>query len=115
MADIDLMRYIYWEYFLAVLFLSEIGKALLKPIPNNFVQFISVKEPKWITLIVALFCSVLDFMFISEGDSFHLWEKLISFGLAVLGYDYGFKLIKDVIKAIKNTVNDSGGINGGNS
>lgn len=98
MEDIDLLKYIYVEYSIGVLVFTELARLFLKKIPVKFTQYISVEEPKWITLIVAVILSVLDYLLISKGDSFNFYQALISFGISVLGYDYVWKLIKDQFK-----------------
>lgn len=108
MTDFDLTKYIYWEYSVAVLLITEVLRALLGGINSKVIQYIVKEQPKWLSLIVATFLAVLDWILISQ--SFHLWQFTISFGLAVLGYDYGFKLLKekiltpllDWIKSLKN-------------
>jgi hypothetical protein len=93
MTDLDLAKYIYWEYSVAVLLVTEVLRALLGGIPTRFFQIIVKEQPKWLSLIVASILALLDWILISQ--SFHLWQFCISFGLAVLGYDYGFKLLKE--------------------
>jgi len=95
MTDLDLAKYIYWEYSVAVLLITELLRQLLGGIPVRFFQIIVKEQPKWLTLIVATVLALLDWWLLST--SFHLWSFCISFGLAVLGYDYGFKLLKDKI------------------
>lgn len=95
MTDFELTKYIYWEYSVAVLLMTEVLRALLIGIPNKVVQYIVKEQPKWLSLIVAIILAVLDWVLLSK--SFHLWTFTISFGLAVLGYDYGFKLLKEKI------------------
>lgn len=95
MEDFDLARYIYWEYSLAVLLVTEMIRALTKNIQLRFIQIISVEQPKWLSLFTAILLAVLDWIIMSNGNKFHLWQFTISFGLAVLGYDYGWKIVKD--------------------
>ena len=102
MFDFELAKYIYWEYSLAVMFVSEMFKTLLKDIPGKFIQTIVVTQPKWLTLIVAIALGIGDWVFIDHGTP-NYYQLIISFGLAVLGYDYGLKLLKDLIKKIKET------------
>lgn len=104
MTDLDLASYLYWEYSVAVLLLTEIGRILLKSIQKKWVQLIVVDQPKWLSLIVATFLAVLDWLIFSNGRTFHFWQFIISYGVAVLGYDYAVKLIKDTFKgAFKKT------------
>jgi len=98
MEDIDLGRYIYIEYSLAVLIVTELARFFIKKIPTKFAQYISVTEPKWITLMVATFLSVLDWLVIGHAEGFNFYQALISFGVAVLGYNYVWKLVKDQFK-----------------
>ena len=100
MTDLDLSKYIYWEYSLAVLLFSELVKMLLKNVQLKWIQEIVVVNPKWLTLIVAVILGVGDWVFIDRGEP-NYYQLIISFGLAVLGYDYGLKLVKDMISRIK--------------
>lgn len=96
MTDFELSKYIYWEFSLVVLFGTELIRFYLAKIKGvKFVEYISVTEPKWITLIVATVMAVLDWLFIGGMNSFHPYQKIISFAIAVLGYDYVWKLVKD--------------------
>lgn len=95
MEDFELSKYIYIEYSLAVLILTDLIKTLLKGVQLKFVQFITVDSPKWLTLFVAVFLSVLDWLVIGNVNKFHLFQYIISFGVAVMGYDYIWKLAKD--------------------
>lgn len=98
MEDFELSKYIYWEYSLAVLVVTELVRVLTKDIQTHFTQKIIVRFPKWITLFVAIFLSVCDWLIFSKGQNFHFFQFVISFGVAVLGYDYVWKLIKDQFK-----------------
>jgi hypothetical protein len=93
MTDFDLSKYIYWEYSVAVLLITEVLRALLIGIDAKVIRIIVKEQPKWLSLIVATILAMLDWWLISQ--SFHLWQFTISFGLAVLGYDYGFKILKE--------------------
>lgn len=105
MEDIDLLKYIYIEYAITVLIFTDLAKWLVKKIDKPWAQYLAVKEPKWLTLIVAAILSVADYLLISRGDSFNFYQALISFGVAVLGYDYIWKLIKDQFKRGINETN----------
>lgn len=102
MEDIDLLKYIYIEYSLAVLLVTEMVKMFIKNINTKFIQFIAVEQPKYVTLMVATVLGVIDWMVFSGFDNFHLWQKVISFAVAVLGYDYAWKLVKDAYKSFRN-------------
>jgi hypothetical protein len=104
MTDFDLAKYIYWEYSLAVLILTEVFRALIKGIDTKFVRFITAEHPKWLSLFVAIVLAFLDWIVFSSGQTFHLWQFVISFGVAVLGYDYVVKLVKDQFKKAPDTV-----------
>ena len=104
MPDFELSKYIYWEYSLAVLIITEVGRALLKGIDSKVVRIITVDNPKWLSLICAVVLAGLDWVIFSSGHTFHLWQFIISFGVAVLGYDYVIKLIKDQFKKAPDTV-----------
>ena len=98
MEDSDLLKYIYIEYSIAVIIVTELARLFLKKIKTKATQYLSVEEPKWLTLSVAALLAVADYVFVSKGDSFNMYQSLISFGIAVLGYDYIIKLIKDQFK-----------------
>lgn len=102
MTDLDLASYLYWEYSVAVLLLTEIGRLLLKGFQRKIIQVIVVEQPKWLSLIVATLLAVLDWLIFSEGKTFHFWQFVISYGVAVLGYDYAIKLLKDTYKGLFN-------------
>lgn len=101
MTDFDLSKYIYWEYSLAVLFMSEMMKMLLANVKAKWVRAIVFDNPKWMTLIIALLLGIGDWALIDRGQP-NYYQLLISFGLAVLGYDYGLKLIKDLYLKIRD-------------
>jgi hypothetical protein len=94
MEDIDLIKYIYWEYTAGVLIVTEVLKYFIKKIDTKFAQYIAVTEPKWITLFAAVLLLIADYFLVSRGDSFNLYQALISFGVAVFGYDYFINPIK---------------------
>lgn len=98
MEDSDLLKYIYIEYSLAVIIVTELARLFLRKVKTKVTQYLAVEEPKWLTLAVAAVLSVADYLFVSKGDSFNLYQSLISFGVSVLGYDYVIKLIKDSFK-----------------
>jgi len=103
MTDFDLSKYIYWEYSLAVLLLTEVVRQLTKGIDHKLIRFIVVDNPKWLSLIIATILSVCDWLIFSS-NTFHFWQFIISFGVAVLGYDYALKLIKDQFKKAPDKV-----------
>lgn len=103
MEDIDLLKYIYIEYSIAVLVLTDLIKTLIKNIQLKIIQFITVDNPKWLTLIVATLLSILDWLVIGNANNFHLFQYIISFGVAVMGYDYVWKLVKEQYTKFKNT------------
>jgi hypothetical protein len=107
MFDQDLVKYIYWEYTVAVLFFTEVFKLLFKDTSNNFLKRIAVDNPKWLTLILAVVIGIGDWVFIDRGEP-NYYQLLISFGLAVLGYDYGLKIFKDLIQKIKDAFTKTG-------
>lgn len=103
MEDFELSRYIYWEYSVAVVLFTEVVRALTKGINRKLIRFIVVDNPKWISLIVATILAGLDWLVFST-NSFHFWQFTISYGVAILGYDYAWKLIKDQFKKAPDTV-----------
>lgn len=98
MTDFDLSAYIYWEYSLAVLIVTEVFRALLKNVNHRVLKLIIIEQPKWLSFIVATVLAIADWLILSNGRAFHIWQFTISFGVAVLGYDYVFKLVKDQFK-----------------
>lgn len=98
MEDYDLAKYIYWQYTIAVMAVTEVIKFFLKKINVKFIQYLAVKEPKWITLVVATALALFDFIVISGGDKLNIYQLLISFSLAILGYDYLYNPIKNQIR-----------------
>lgn len=95
MQDIDLWKYIYIEYSIAVLVCTELVRFFVAKIKYRWAQYIGVDQPKWISLIVAIVLSIADWVFIGHAETFNFYQMIISFSLSVLGYDYGWKLIKD--------------------
>lgn len=98
MEDFELAHYIYWEYSLGVMVVTELVRILTKNVKAKIIQLTVVDNPKWLTLIVAGVLAVLDWSIIGSANKFHIWQFIISFGCAVLGYDYVVKLIKDQFK-----------------
>jgi len=80
-------RFTFPTYIIAVTVAVELIKALAKPKTN----------PKWITLAVALLAAIVQIVFDDAATVDSWWKLLISFGIAVLGYDYFLKPIKDLI------------------
>lgn len=101
MEDFELGKYIYWEYSLAVLILTDMVKMLLQNVQLRFVQFVIVKNPKWVTILIAIVLSALDWLVIGNANKFHLFQYIISFGVAVMGYDYIWKLVKEQYSRFK--------------
>lgn len=97
MTDLDLSKYLYIEYTIAVVVVSEIFKYFLSKIDKKFIQYVSVKEPKWISLFVATMLAVIDWAFIGKFGTFHFYQMTMSFAIAVLGYDYVWKIIKNAV------------------
>lgn len=97
MTDLDLSKYLYIEYTIAVVVVSEIFKFFLSKIDKKFIQYVSVKEPKWISLFVATILAIIDWAFIGKFGTFHFYQMTMSFAIGVLGYDYVWKIIKNAI------------------
>lgn len=98
MEDFKLFEYIYWQFSISVLIGTEIMRfffSKLSLVPASL-KYIFVKEPKWLTLIVALIMGAASWSAIKA--EFDINRAVISFGVAVLGYDYVWKLIKDKFK-----------------
>jgi hypothetical protein len=108
MFDFEFWKYIYWEYSIAVLLFSELIKLLVKGSTSKFLNTITFDRPKWMVLIVAIILGIGDWIFIDKGAP-NYYQLLISFALAVVGYDYGLKLIKDLIKKIRDVSRDTPG------
>lgn len=95
MQDIDLLKYIYIEYSIAVLVATELVRFFVAKLHYGWAQYMGVTQPKWITLIMATVLAVADWVFIGNAQTFNLYQMLTSFGVAVLGYDYIWKIVKD--------------------
>lgn len=80
-------RFTFPTYIIAVTVIVELIKALAKPRFN----------PKWITLAVAIVGAVIQIVFDPNATVDSWWKLLISLGIAVLGYDYFLKPVKDLI------------------
>lgn len=89
---------------MAVLLLTEVVRALTKGIDNKVIRFMVVDNPKWLSLTVATLLAGLDWLVFSAGKHFNFWQFTISYGVAVLGYDYAVKLIKDQFKKAPDVV-----------
>lgn len=89
---IPINTYIYPEYVLAVILFTALVRYMFYGIDN-------VVHPKWITLIVGLILGVAGYAIKTlQGEQYELFKVLISFGLSTLGYDYFWKVVKDLIK-----------------
>lgn len=95
MQDIDLMKYIYIEYSIAVLVGTEVLKFFIGKLYYTWAIYLSTEQPKWITLFVASVFAVADWFFIGHAQTFNFYQMVTSFGIAVLGYDYVWKVLKD--------------------
>ena len=80
-------RFTFPEYIIAVIVFVEVIKAFVKP---------SI-HPKWVTLIVAIVCAVVQIWLDPAAHITSWWKLLISLGIAVVGYDYLIKPIKDKV------------------
>lgn len=90
--EITLLNYIYPEFVLAVVVITELLKKYF------------TYHPKWTTLIIASVCAAIDITVRLTNDlELNYWFLLISFGIAVLGYDYLIKPIKDRM-GVKNNL-----------
>lgn len=97
--NVEIADYIYWQYSVAVLLVTELIRVLTKDTKIASLKLITVDRPKWISLIVAVILAVLDYSVFNHGKSeFDLWKFIISFGVAVLGYDYVVKLVKEWVE-----------------
>lgn len=88
--DMILINYTYPEFIAAVIIMVELIKYLANP----------KLHPKWITLVVAIMCAVIELAV--RGHGVNVWFLVISLGVAVLGYDYIIKPIKDKVNPNKN-------------
>lgn len=80
-------RFTFPIYIVAVTVIVEMIKAVVKLNIN----------PKWITLAVAVICAIIQIIFDDSATVESWWKLVISFGVAVLGYDYFIKPVKDLI------------------
>ena len=81
-------RFTFPIYIVAVTVIVEMIKAVVKLNIN----------PKWITLAVAVICAIIQIIFDDAATVESWWKLVISFGVAVLGYDYFIKPVKDLIQ-----------------
>ena len=81
--NIELSNYIYIEFTLAIILLTEIAKKMFP-----------IAHPKWPTLGIAVVGAVAEWFLRESPD---VWTLIISFSVAVLGYDYVVKLIKNAV------------------
>lgn len=95
MQDIDLFKYIYIEYSIAVLVGTEVVRFFVAKINKPWAIYVGKEQPKWITLFVASVFAVADWYFIGHAQTFNFYQMVTSFGIAVLGYDYIWKIVKD--------------------
>jgi hypothetical protein len=90
-------QYIYLEYFLAVILMTE----LLKRYINT--QIIHIK---WLTLVVAVGLAPVEYLITKMGGNvIDYWKLVISFSVSVISYDYAWKVIKDWISN-RNPIKD---------
>lgn len=84
-------EYVYPAYMVAIVLMTALVRHLFKGIDYSI-------HPKWVTLIVAAILAVVGFAFRAlMNESYEIFKVLNSFGLACLGYDYFWKVIKDRI------------------
>lgn len=89
-AEILLLNYVYPELILGIIVITELYKHLF---PNRL-------HPKWLTLLFAVAGALLEVAF--RPEPVNIWYLVISFGVAVLGYDYFYKPIKDKVSTNRN-------------
>lgn len=80
----DLLNYMYYELTLGIIFTTMVINKLFAV--KKYIDL------KWLTLVVAAFGGVVHYLTHDDSD---IWKIIISFGLAVLGYDYFVKVISD--------------------
>lgn len=94
MENINLLELLQLDYCIALIVLTEVVKYLFTGITKAI-------HPKFITLFLAIVLAAI-FIAIRGMDEFNLYKYLISFGVAVLTYDYAIKIFKDKIRAFIN-------------
>lgn len=93
--DIDITQYIFLQMTIGIVLTTMIVKT----------QVITRLHPKWITLIVAVFGGVVQYlMYLYECyrqadtcQAFEIWKAVNSMGIAIIGYDYFVKVVKDFV------------------
>lgn len=82
-------EYIYPEYVVAVVLITALVRSMFKGIDYAV-------HPKWITLAVAVIMAIVGYAFKAMmNEPYQVFKVITSFGLACLGYDYFWKVIKD--------------------
>ena len=85
-----LLEYTYPGYIIGVVVIVELIKHFFTP----------KLHPKWITLLVAIAGAVVELLI--HRYELDAWKLIISLGIAILGYDYIYKPIKDKVSTNRN-------------
>jgi hypothetical protein len=86
-------RFIYPEYTLAVLITTDLLRFLVKGIDKKI-------EPKYLCLVIAILL-VIPVYFVHHEYNF--WKGLVSFGIAILAYQYiWYPIKKNFFKKFKD-------------
>jgi divalent metal cation (Fe/Co/Zn/Cd) transporter len=88
--EIVLLEYTYPAYIIGVVVIVELIKHFFNP----------VLHPKWVTLLVAVGGAIIELVI--HRYELDWWKLIISLGIAILGYDYIYKPIKDKVSPNRN-------------
>ena len=86
--ELEFLSYIYPEYTLAIIVLTEVIKRAFSELDHH---------PKWTGLGVGIVLGILGAMIKLEvqHESIDFFKMVLSFGVSVIGYDYFWKPVKD--------------------
>lgn len=88
-------QYVYPGYMVAVIISTALVRSLFKGIDYSI-------HPKWVTLVVASILAIVGYALKAfMAESYSVFKVINSFGLACLGYDYFWKVVKDKISIRK--------------
>lgn len=81
----EIHQYLYIEYTIAVVVVTELLRYLVSGIDRRI-------KPRYLTAVLGLLLGVIGW-YMYEGID--LWKAIISFSIAIIGYQYFWKPIKE--------------------
>lgn len=84
-SNINVTDYIYPEYTVAVIFLTELIRFLIAGIDQKI-------KPRYVTALLGLALGVIGIMYYGEID---IWKAVTSYSIAVTGYQLLWQPIKE--------------------